>query len=116
VLQLRAFENRVLKGICVLKRDEVTGGWRKPHNEELHKFYCSPSITRKIKTRRMRWTGSVARMGHKRNAYKILVGNPEGKKPLRIPRRKWEDGIKMDRREILVGWCSVEWIDLAQDS
>jgi hypothetical protein len=74
----------------------VTGGWRKLHNEELHNLYSSP--IRMIKLRKMRWAGHVARMGEKRNAYRILVGNPEGKRPLRRPRRKWVDNIKMDLR------------------
>jgi hypothetical protein len=73
------FENRVLRRIFVPKRDEVTGGWRKLHNEELLNLYSSPSIIRIIKSRRMRWAGHVARMGEKRNAYRILVGKPEAK-------------------------------------
>jgi hypothetical protein len=80
--RLRVFENRVLRRIFGPKRDEVTGGWRQLHNEELHKLYSSPSIIRMIKSRRMRWAGHVARMGAKRNAYRILVGNPEGNRPL----------------------------------
>jgi hypothetical protein len=76
------FENRVLRRIFGSKRDEVTGGWRKLHNEELRNLYSSPSITRIIKSRRMRWAGHVARKGEKRNAYKLLVGKPEGKTPL----------------------------------
>jgi hypothetical protein len=68
-------------------------GRRKLHNEELHNFYCLPSIIRIIKSRRMRWAGHVARMGEKRNAYRILVGKPEGKRPLGRPRRRWEDNI-----------------------
>jgi hypothetical protein len=82
------FENRVLRRICAPKRDEETGGWRKLHNEELHKVYSSPSIIRIIKSRRMRWPGHVARMGENRNAYRILVGMPEGKRPLGRPRRR----------------------------
>jgi hypothetical protein len=81
-------------------RDEVTGGWRTLHNEELHNIYSSPSIIRMIKSRRMRWAGHVARTGEKRNAYRILVGNPEGKRPLGRPRRRWVDNIKMDLGEI----------------
>jgi hypothetical protein len=81
-----------LPGGCLLhpqpKRDEVTGGWRKLHNEELHNFYSSPSIIRMIKSRRMRWTENVARMGENSNAYRIIVGNPEGKRPLGRPRRR----------------------------
>jgi hypothetical protein len=91
----------------------VIGGWRKLHNEELHNLYCSPSIIRMIKSRRMRLAGHVARMGLKRNAYRILVGKPEGKRPLGRPRRRWEDNIRMDHREI--GWGDTDWIDLAQD-
>jgi hypothetical protein len=83
------------------------------HNEELHNLYSSPSIIRMIKSRRMRWAGHVARMGEKRNAYRVLVGNPEGKRPLERPRRRWVDNIKMDLREI--GWDDGDWIDLAQD-
>jgi hypothetical protein len=89
----------------------VTRGWRKLHNEELHSLYTSPSIIKMIKSRRMRWAGHVARMGEKRNAYRLLGGNPEGKRPLRRPRRRWVDNIKMDLREI--GWDGMDWIDLA---
>jgi hypothetical protein len=85
-------ENRVLKRIFGPKRDEVTGGWRKLHSEELHNLYSSPSIIRMIKSRRMRWA-HVARMGEKRNAYRILMGNPEGKRPLGRPRCSWADNI-----------------------
>jgi hypothetical protein len=104
------FEKRVLRRIFGPKRDEVTGGWRKLHNEELHGLYSSPSIVRVIKARRMRWAGHVARMGE---AYNILVGRPEGRRPLGRPRRIWEDNIKMDLREI--GFGDVDWIHLAQD-
>jgi hypothetical protein len=105
-------ENRVLRRIFGPKRDEVTGGWRKLHNEELHNVYSSTSIIRMIKSMRMIWTGHVARRGKKRNAYKILVENPEGKRPLGRPRRRWVDNIKTDLREI--GWDAMDWIDLAQ--
>jgi hypothetical protein len=94
------FENRVLRRMFGPKRDEVTGGWRKLHNEELHNLYSSPSIIRMIKSRRMRLAGHVARMGEKRTGYSILVRNPEGKRPLGRPRRRWVDNIKMDPREI----------------
>jgi hypothetical protein len=97
-LRLRVFENRVLRRIFGPRRDEVTGGRRKLHNEVLHILYSSPSIIRMIKSRRMRWAGHVARMGEKRNAYRILVGKPEGKRPLGRPRRSWVDNIKMDLR------------------
>jgi hypothetical protein len=92
------------------KRDEVIGGWRKLHNEELHNLYCSPSIIRIIKSRRMRWAGHVARMGEKRNACRILVGNPERKRTLGRPRRKWEDNIRMDLREDGVVWTRLIWL------
>jgi hypothetical protein len=88
---LRVFENKVLRKMFGSKRDEVTGGWRKLHNEELRDFYNAPSIIRIIKSRRMRWVGHVARMGEKRNAYRLLVGKPEGKRPLGRPRRRWVD-------------------------
>jgi hypothetical protein len=84
------------------KKDEVTGGWRKLHNEELHNLHSSSSIIIMIKSRRMRWAWNVARMGVKRNAYtsNILVGKPEGKRPLGRPGRRWVDNINMDLREI----------------
>jgi hypothetical protein len=107
------FENRVLRRIFGPMRDEVTGEWRKLYNGELHYLYSSPDIIRQIKSRRMRWPGHVARMGEGRNVYMVLVGKPEGKRPLERPRRRWEDAIKMDLGEI--GWGGVEWIHLAQD-
>ncbi|KAJ4442212.1 hypothetical protein ANN_12078 [Periplaneta americana] len=87
------------KKIFGAKRDEVTGEWRKLHNAELHALYSSPDIIRNIKSRRLRWTGHVARMGESRNAYRVLVGRLAGKRPLGRPRRRWEDNIKMDLRE-----------------
>jgi hypothetical protein len=111
--KLGVFENRVLRRIFGPKRDEVTEGWRKLHNEELHNLYSSPSIIRIIKSRRMRWAEHVARMGDKRNVYRLLVGNPEGKRPLGRPRRRWIDNIKMDLLEI--GVSVVDWVRLAQD-
>jgi hypothetical protein len=107
------FENRVLRRILGPKRDEVTGGWRKLHNEELHNLYSSASIIRLIKERSMRWAGHVARMGEKRNACRILVGKPERTRPLGRPRRRWVDNIKIVSREIK--WDGVDWIDMAQD-
>jgi hypothetical protein len=86
--KLRVFENRVLRRIFGPNRDRVTGGWRELHNEELHNLYSSPNIIRIMKSRRMRWAGHVARMGEKRNVYRLLVGKPEGKRPLRRPRRR----------------------------
>jgi hypothetical protein len=106
------FENRVLRRIFGPKRDEVTGGWRKLHNEELQDLYSSPSIITIMKARRMRWAGHVARMGEKRNTYRLLVGEPEGTRPPERPRRRWLDNIWMDLVE--VGWGDV-WIGLAQD-
>jgi hypothetical protein len=86
--RLGVYENRVLRRIFGPKRDEVTGEWRELHNEELHDLYSSPSIIRIIKARRMRWAMHVARMGEKRNAYRLLVGKPEGRRPLGRPRRR----------------------------
>jgi hypothetical protein len=103
------FENRVLRGIFGPKRDEVTGEWRKL----LHNLCLSPAMIRQIKSRRMRWAGHVARMGEGRNVYRVLMGKLEGKRPLEKPRHKWEDGIKMDVREI--GCGGVAWTHLAQD-
>jgi hypothetical protein len=107
------FENRVLRRIFGPKRYEVMGEWRKLHNKELHDLYSSPSIIRIIKSKRMRLAGHVARMGEKRNAYRLLVGKPEVKRPLGKPRRRWVDNIRMDLGE--VGWGNVDWIGLAQD-
>jgi hypothetical protein len=88
----------VLRRIFGLKRYDVTGGWRKLHNEELHNLYPSPSIIKLIESMRMRWAGNVARMGERRNAYRTLVGKPEGRRPLERPRRRWVNNIKMDLR------------------
>jgi hypothetical protein len=111
--RLRVFENRVLRRIFGPKRDEVTGEWRKLHNEELHILFSSPNIIRQIKSKRMRLAGHVARIGEERNVHRVLMGKPEGKRPHGRPRRKWEDEIRMDLREI--GWGGVDWIQLAQD-
>jgi hypothetical protein len=111
--KLRVYENRVLGRIFGPKRDRVTGGWRKLHNEELHNLYSSPSIIRVKKSRRMRWAGHVARLGEKRNMYRLLVGKPEGKRPLGRLRRRWMDNIKM--RLLEIGLNVVDWIGLAQD-
>jgi hypothetical protein len=91
-------ENRVLRRIFGPKSDEVTGEWRKLHNEELHILYSSPNIIRQTKSRIMRWAGHVVRMGEERNVYRVLMGNPEGKRALGRPRRRREDGIRMDLR------------------
>jgi hypothetical protein len=98
--RLREFENRVLRRIFGQKRDEVTREWKKLHNEELRNLYSSSSIIRIIKSRRMRWVGHVARMGKKRNAYRLLVGKPEGKRPQGRPRRRWVGNIRMDVGEV----------------
>jgi hypothetical protein len=103
--RLGMFENRVLRRIFGPRRGEVTGEWRRLHNEELRDLYSSPSIIRIIKSRRMRWAGHVARMGEKRNAYRLLVGKPEGRRPLGRPRRRWLDLVE-------VGWGDVDWIGL----
>ena len=111
--RLRVFENRVLREIFGSKRDEVTGEWRKLHNEELNDLYASPNIVRVIKSRRMRWAGHVGRMGERRGVYRVLMGKPEGERPLGRPRRRGKDNIKMDLQE--VGCEGVDWIELAQD-
>jgi hypothetical protein len=102
--RLRVFKNRILR-IFGPKRDEVTGEWRKMHNEELHNLYSCPDIIRQIKSRRMRWAVHVARMAAERKVYKVLMGKPEEKGPLRSPRHRWEDGIRMDLWEI--GWLRI---------
>jgi len=110
--RLRVFEYRVLRRIFGAKRDEVTGEWRKLHNEELNDLYCAPNIVRVVISRRMRWAGHVARMGERRGAYRVFVGKPEGKRPLGRPRHRWEDNIKMDLQKWDAG---MDWIELAQD-
>jgi len=102
------FGNRVLRRIFGPKRDEVTGEWRKLQNEELNDLYCSPSIGRVIKSRRMCWAGHVARMGERRDVYRVLVGKPEGKRPLGRPTRRWEDNIKIDLREVGCGGYGLD--------
>ena len=107
--RLRVFENKVLRRVFGPKRDEVTGEWRKLHNEELSDLYSLPNIVRVVKSRRKRW----ARMGEGRGVHRVLVGKPEGKRPLGRPRRRWEDNIKMDLQEV-VGGCE-DWMEVAQD-
>jgi hypothetical protein len=94
-------------------KGEEDGSWRKFHYDELHSLYSLPNIVRVIKSRRMRWAGHVARMGEGRGVYRVLVGRPEGKRPLGRPRRRWEDNIKLDLREIEID--GANWIQLAQD-
>jgi hypothetical protein len=103
----------VLRRIFGSNRDEVTVGWTKLHNDEFRDLHSSPSIIRIIKSRRMRWEGHVARMGEKRNAYRLLVGKPEEGRPLGRPRRRWLDNIRMNHVE--VGWGDVDWIGLTQN-
>jgi hypothetical protein len=110
--RLTLFENRVLRRLFGPKRDEVTGGWRKHHNEELHNLHSSPNIIRIIKSRKLRWTGRVAQMEKKSNAYRILVEKPEGKRPIGRQRRRWVDDIQIYLRE--TEWVGMGWIDLAQ--
>ena len=95
------------------RMDEVTGEWRRLHNEELNDFYASPNIVRVIKLRRMRWTGHVAHMGEERGVYMVLVGKPEGRRPLGRPRRRWADNVRTDLQE--VGCVYMDWIGLVQD-
>jgi len=110
--RLRVFENRVLRRVFGPKRDEVTGELRKLHNEELIDLYSLPNIVRVVKSRRMRWAGHVVRMGEGRGVHRVLVGKPEGKRPLGRNRRRWEDNIKTDLREV---GGDGDWMDLAQD-
>jgi len=105
---LRVFENRVLRRIFGLKRDEVTGEWIKQHNEEPSDLYCSPNIIRVIKSRRIRWAEHVARMRERRGVYKVSVGKPEGKRPLGRPRRRWEYNIKIGLQP--VGCRGKDWM------
>jgi hypothetical protein len=111
--RLRVFENRVLRRVFRPERDEVTGEWRKLHNEELNELYSLLNIVRVVKSSRMRWAGHVARMGEDSGVHRVLVWRPEGKRPLGRPRRRWEDNIKMDNQEI--GGGHGDWMELAQD-
>ena len=110
---LRVFENMVLRRVFGPKRDEVTGEWIKLHNEELDVLYSSLNIVRVIKSKIMKWAGHVARVGERRGMYRVLVGKPEGKRPLGRPRLRREDDIKMDLQE--VGCGVMDWIELARD-
>ena len=107
------FENRVLRSVFGPKRDKVTGEWRKLHSGELSDLYSLPNIVRVVKSRRMRWVGHVAHMGEGRGVHRVLVGKPEGKRPLGRPRHRWEDNIKTDLQEV-EGACR-DWMELAQD-
>jgi len=113
--RLRVFENRVLRRVFGSKRDEVTGERRKLHNEELRDLYSLLNIVRVVKSRRMRWAGHVAHMGEGKGVHRVLVGKPEGKRPLGRPRRRWEDNIKMDLRKwegVETGWS---WLTVGTD-
>jgi hypothetical protein len=110
--RLRVFENRVLRRIFESKRDEVTSESRKLQNAELNDMYSSSHIVQVIKSRRIRWVEHVAHMEERRGIYRVLVGNPEGKRPLGRPRHIWED-IMMDLQK--VGCGGRAWIKLAQD-
>jgi hypothetical protein len=111
--RLRVFENRVLRRIFGLERDEVTREWRKLHNEKLNELYCSQYIIRATKSRRIRWEGHVARMGERRGVFKVLVGKLKGKRPVGRPRRRWKDNTKVDLQE--VGCGRMDWIELDHD-
>jgi len=111
--RLRVFESRVLKRIFGTKRDDVTGEWRRLHKEELNDLYASLNIVWVIKLRQMRCAGHVAHMGEMRGVYRVLVGKPEGKRPLGRLRHSRKDNIKMDLQE--VGCGGMDWIVLAQD-
>ena len=97
----------------ITRSDEVTGEWRRLHNEEFNDLYSSPNIVRVIKSRRMRWAGHVARTVEERGVYRVLVGKPEGRRPRWRPRHRWVDNIRMDLQEVGCGY--VDWIGLAQD-
>jgi len=111
--KLRVFENMVLRRIFGRRRDEVTGEWKRLHKEELNDLYSSLNIVRVIKSRRMRWAGHEARIGEERGVYRVMVGKPEGRRPLGRPRRRWVDNIRMDLEEVGCGY--MDWIRLAQD-
>ena len=98
--RLRVFENSVLRRVFGPKRDEVTREWRKLHYEELSDLYSLPNIVRVVKSKRMRWVGHVARTGEGRGVHRVLVGKPEGKRPLGRPRCRWEDNIKIEHQGV----------------
>jgi hypothetical protein len=108
--RLRVFENRVLRRIFGTKRDDVTGEWRKLHNEELHDLYCSPNIFPVIKSRRLRWAGQVACMGKTTDVYRILVRRTEGNRPLGIPRHTWDDTKWIFRKWDVGVWTGLRWL------
>jgi len=109
--RLRVSENRVLRRVFGPKRDEVTGEWRKLHNEELSDLYSLPNIVWLVKSRRIRWVGHVAHMGEGSGMHRVRVGKPEGKRPLGRPRHRWEENIRMNLQE--VGGGCEDWMELA---
>jgi len=111
--KLRVFENMMLRRIFGPRRDEVTGEWRRLHNEEINNLYSPPNIVQVIKLRRMIWVWHVAHMGEERGVCRVLVGKPEGKRPMGRPRCRWVDNIRMDLQEVGCGY--MDWIELAQD-
>ena len=110
--KLRRFKNMVLRRIFGPRRDEVTGEWKRLLNEELNDLYTSPNIVRVIKSRRIRWAEHVARMGEEKRVYRVLVGKPEGRRPLGRPRGRYVDNIRMDLQEVGCGY--MDWTGLAQ--
>ena len=110
---LKVFENRVLRRVFGPNRYEVSGQWKKLHNEELSDLYSLPNILRVVKSSRMRWAGHVARMVEGRDVHRVLVWKPERKRPLVRHRHRWEDNIKMDL-QVVRGGCG-DWMELAQD-
>jgi hypothetical protein len=113
--RLRVFEDRVLRRIFEPNRDEVTREWGRLHNKELYALYSSPNIIRVMKSRRLRWAVHVERMWERRGAYRAAVGKPEKWRPHGRPRRRWEDNIKMDLRNVGLGGGGMDWIELALD-
>jgi len=111
--KLRVLENMVLRRIFGPRKDEVTGDWRRLHNEELNDLHSSSNIVRVIKSIRIRWAGHVAHMSEEMGVYRVLMGKPEGRRPLGRPRCRWVDNIRMDLQEVGCGY--VDWIGLAQD-
>jgi hypothetical protein len=109
---MRVFENRVLRKIFGPTWDEVTGEWRRLHNEELYDLYSSPNIIRVMKSRIMRWAGHMASMGDRRGVYRVLAGRPEGRRQFGRPRRRWENNFEMDLQEL--GWEGTDWMDKTQ--
>jgi len=104
---------KLSKHIHLPRRDEVTGEWRRLHNEELNDLYSLPNIVPVVKSRRMRWAGHVARMGEEKGVYRFLVGKPEGRRPLGRRSCRWVDNIRMDLKEVGCGY--MDWIGLAKD-